>query len=170
MKKLDKIRNDDSVKTISQFIEDRIEKNWNTVFKSNAKKLTEAYIKAGDRAYGTYANLLFSPITKELKKAGFKSHPKLPGDLNISREWGDNETDRQRWIWSTIESVEGEKIGTIVTILYHDHTELRIPRPPEIFHLEEIKEEKIINALSRMSDEFKRSKEFKIVMKELFTK
>ncbi len=112
--------------------------------------------------------LLFSPIHKALKDAGIQPDSRLPGDLNISREWGEDEADRQRWIWSTIKSVEEGDIGTIVTILYHDHTELRIPRPPKIFALKETTNESVIESLSHKSVNFKTSKEFKAVIEELY--
>jgi hypothetical protein len=58
-------------------------------------------------------------------------------------------TDQQRWMWSTIRGMEdGEPLGTIVTIVFHDHTQFRIPRSPQIIALLETSKETIVEALS----------------------
>lgn len=153
------------IDVIAQYIEDHIAANWQAVFQNNRDRLLEAYNKAGDMAYGTYLNLLFLEINQQLKEAGLRPEPRLPGDLDISREWGDIE-DRQRWMWSTVHSMDAGPLGTIVTIVYHDHTQLRVPRQPYIIALNETRKEDIVAALSHRSTDFKHAREFTIEVEE----
>jgi hypothetical protein len=147
--------------TLGQMIEAHIAKNWHLLFEKNRAKLLDAYQRAGDMAYGTYLNLLFRPVHSQLKAAGLRPLPPLPGDFDISREWGvPGETDQQRWMWSTIQREDGEAIGTIVTITHHDHTQFRIPRQPQIIALAEIGKEAVVEALSQRSEDFKNTLEF----------
>ncbi|TCP68579.1 DUF6022 family protein [Baia soyae] len=150
---------------VAEYINTYIEQNWQVVFNKNQDQLMNAYKQAGDMAYGSYLNLLFLSINKELKGAGLQSDTRLPGNLHISREWGNTEdyTDQERWMWSILTSNnENKKIGTIVTKVYHDHTQLRIPRPPQVFSILESSQEDIIGALSTISNSFKQSREFQV--------
>ncbi|MDQ0417560.1 hypothetical protein J2Z48_001733 [Croceifilum oryzae] len=150
---------------VATFINTYIQQNWKVAFDQNQDQLLNAYRQAGDKAYGTYLNLLFLSINKELKEAGIQSDTRLPGNLNISREWGNTEdyTDQERWMWSTLTSnKENKQIGTIVTKVYHDHTQLRVPQPPQVFAILESSQEDIVEALSKMSNHFKQSREFQV--------
>jgi Family of unknown function (DUF6022) len=148
---------------IAQYIEAHIALNWQSLIHKNIDKLVGVFNKAGDMAYGMYLGWLFLPIHKQLKQAELRPEPRFPGDFNISREWGNQEqTDQQRWMWSTINSTEGKPLGTIVTITYHDHTQFRIPQKPQIIALTETSKEAIVEALSHRSVEFKNALEFKI--------
>lgn len=153
------------INVIAQYIKRHITENWKIVFEENQDKLMDAYKKAGDMAYGTYLNLLFLPMNKQLKEAGLQPDTRLPGNLEISREWGntDDFTDQERWMWSTISVINsGESLGTIVTKIHHDHTQLRIPRPPQVMALSEADKEDVVEALSQLSDNFKHAREFQI--------
>jgi hypothetical protein len=155
----------DTIFTIAQFIEKHIAENWQTILKKNHDQLMDAYHKAGDMAYGTYLNLLYLTIHQQLKEAKLNPHPRLPGDFDISREWGQNAegTDQQRWMWSTIHQIEtGEPIGTIVTIVFHDHTQFRLPRSPQIIGLTETTKDTIVEVLSQQSNDFKHALEFTV--------
>ncbi|WP_223285556.1 DUF6022 family protein [Paenibacillus sp. PL91] len=111
------------IDAIASYIEAHVTSNWQFVFSHHQDKLQKAYKEAGDMAYGTYLNLLFLPIHKQLKEAGLRPEPRFPGEFDISREWGnEEENDQQRWMWSTVYSPNDEPLGTIVTIVYHDHT------------------------------------------------
>jgi hypothetical protein len=124
-------------------------------------KLLDAYERAGDMAYGTFLDMLFRPIHKQMKVAGLRPSPRLPGDFNISREWGvADETDQQRWMWSTIHGKDGKPVGTIVTITFHDHTRFHVPRQPQIIALAETGKEAVVEALSQHSEDFKNALEF----------
>jgi hypothetical protein len=153
------------INVIAQCIESHINENWKIVFENNQDQLIDAYKKAGDMAYGSYLNLLFLGINKLLKEDGLRADTRLPGNLEISREWGntDDFTDQERWMWSTITKIDdGESIGTIVTKVYHDHTQLRLPRPPQVIALAESTKENVVQALSELSSNFKQAREFQI--------
>ena len=65
-------------------------------------------------------------------------------------------------MWSVIEEENGVAVGTIVTKVYHDHTQLRVPRPPEVFALAETDQADIVAALSHRSASFRDAREFRI--------
>ena len=149
--------------TLAQYIEGHIAQNWQILLHKHSDKLLRAFNKAGDMAYGAYLNFLFRPIHQQLKQAQLHPEPRFPGNFNLSREWGTKEeTDQQRWMWSTIKSTEGESLGTIVTITFHDHTQFRIPQKPQIIALTETSKEAVVEALSHHSADFKNALEFKI--------
>ncbi|QYR21867.1 hypothetical protein KZ483_02155 [Paenibacillus sp. sptzw28] len=149
------------IDAIAQYIEGHIAENWQTVLQNDREKLLEAYREAGDMAYGTYLNLLYLPVHKQLKEADLRPEPRFPGDFDISREWGSKEqTDQQRWMWSTVYSANGDALGTIVTIVFHDHTQFRVPRPPQIIALNEVGKEEVVAGLSLRSNDFKHALEF----------
>jgi hypothetical protein len=149
------------IAAIGKYIEDHIAENWQNVLQNNREKLLEAYREAGDMAYGTYLNLLFLTVHKQFKEAGLRPEPRFPGDFDISREWGSKEqTDQQRWMWSTVYSESGESLGTIVTVVFHDHTQFRVPRSPQIIALNEVGKEDVVAALSLRSHDFKHALEF----------
>jgi hypothetical protein len=155
------------IHVVGRYIERHIAENWQTLLQKNIDKLLDAYNRAGDMAYGTYLNLLFRPVHKQLKQAGLRPKPRLPGNFNISREWGRmDESDQQRWMWSAIHSVEGEPLGTIVTITFHDHTQFRLPRQPQVIVLTETSKEAVVEALSHRSADFKNAREAKIEIEE----
>lgn len=152
---------------LARHIEEQIAGNWQTLLHKKSDKLLDAYNRAGDMAYGTYLNLLFRPVHKQLEQAGLRPAPQLPGDFDISREWGvQEETDQQRWMWSTINSAGGAPLGTIVTIVFHDHTRFRIPRQPHVIALTETGKEAVVEALSRRSADFKNAREAKLEIEE----
>ncbi|MGX9706030.1 DUF6022 family protein [Laceyella tengchongensis] len=156
------------IDVIAQYINEHITENWQAIFEEKYSQLMDAYKKVGDPAYGTYLNFLFLPIHEQLKESGLKPLPRLPGDLNISREWGNTNdfTDQERWMWSVIEEENGVALGTIVTKVYHDHTQLRVPRPPEVFALTETDQADIVAALSQRSAAFRDAREFRIEAEE----
>jgi Family of unknown function (DUF6022) len=154
------------IDAIAQYIDGHIRENWQTVLLEKRDQLQEAYNEGGDMAYGTYLNLLFLAIHKQLKEAGLRPEPRFPGDFDISREWGEDDSDRQRWMWSTIHSLNGEPLGTIVTIVFHDHTQFRVPRQPKIIALSVISKEDVVAALSLRSDDFKHALEFTVEYEE----
>ncbi|MFQ4141346.1 DUF6022 family protein [Chlorogloeopsis sp. ULAP02] len=129
----------------------------------NRDKLLDAFSKAGDMAYGAYCYKLFRPIHQQLKQVELYPSPWFPGDFNISREWGNiDQTEQQRWMWSKITTLEGEAIGTIVTIIFHDHTQFRLPHQPQVIALTQTSKEAVVEALSERSTDFKFALEFQI--------
>jgi len=152
---------------IASTIEHYVAENWQTVLEDQHAKLLDAYNRAGDMAYGTYLNLLFRPVHRALKAAGLRPWPQLPGKFDISREWGTAaETDQQRWMWSTIKRITGEPVGTIVIAVFHDHTQFRVPRAPQVIALVETGKQAVIEALSQRSEDFKQAREAKIEIAE----
>ncbi|WP_315789221.1 DUF6022 family protein [Fischerella sp. JS2] len=153
--------------TIAQYVEEHITENWQILIQKNIDKLVNVFNRAGDMAYGMYLGWLFLPIHKQLKQVGLRAQPRFPGDFSISREWGNQEeTDQQRWMWSTIKSTKGESLGTIVTITFHDHTQFRVPQKPQIIALTETSKEAVVEALSHRCANFRNALEFKIEYEE----
>lgn len=152
---------------VARGIEAHIAAHWRAVFDEHRDKLRDAYEKAGDVAYGTYLTLLFSPVHRELRRAGLRAAPQLPGDFDSSREWGvEAQDDEQRWMWSTINTAAGEPLGTIVTIVFHDHTRFRVPRRPQIIALAETGKEAVVAALAGRSTDFAAAREASIEIAE----
>lgn len=152
--------------TIGRDIESYVRGEWKEILEENRDKLADAYQRAGDMAYGTYLDLLFRPVHRWLRESGLRASPKLPGDFEISREWGQaDETDQQRWMWSAIETAEGVPLGTIVTITYHDHTGFRVPRAPGILALAETGG-CVVAALSARSADFAAAREASVEIAE----
>jgi len=148
---------------LGRYIENHITLNWQILLQKHQEKLLGDFKKAGDMAYGVYLNFLFRPIHQQLKLVGLRPQPRFPGDFSISREWGNQEeTEQQRWMWSAIASTEGESLGTIVTIIFHDHNQFRIPQKPQIIALRETGKEAVVEALSHRCVEFKNALEFNI--------
>ncbi|WP_054026546.1 DUF6022 family protein [Bacillus sp. FJAT-28004] len=159
--------NESLIAAMASYIKNHIHENWQTILLNNQDILLKAYNEAGDVAYGTFLNLLFLPVHRQFKEAEFRLDPKLPGDFDISREWGNaEETDQQRWMWSSVYSSNGEAIGTIVTITFHDHTQFRIPRQPQIIPLSETAKADVVAALSLLSPEFEQALEFTVEYEE----
>ncbi|WP_036604864.1 DUF6022 family protein [Paenibacillus assamensis] len=151
------------IKGIALFIEEHVAHHWEDVLVNNQEKLQKAYEEAGDAAYGTYLNLLFLPVHRQLKEAGITPEPRFPGEFEISREWGnEQETHQQRWMWSTVYGPQQEALGTIVTIIFHDHTQYRVPQQPDILALTEVGKEAVVEALSARSPEFAQALEFTV--------
>ncbi|MDR6224190.1 DUF6022 family protein [Desmospora profundinema] len=158
---------ENGIDAIAQYMESHIAENWESLLQNRRDQLLEAYNQAGDMAYGTYLNLLFLPVHQQLKEAGLRPEPRFPGDFDISREWGNKEqTDQQRWMWSTVYTMDGKSLGTIVTIVFHDHTRFRVPRQPQILALRETRKEDVVAVLSLRSADFKRAREFTVEYEE----
>jgi hypothetical protein len=156
-----------TIHTVARAIEDHIAAHWQAILADNAAKLQDAYEKAGDLAYGTYLTLLFSAVHQQLRRDGLRAEPNLPGDFAISREWGvPTEDDEQRWMWSTIARHDGPPLGTIVTITFHDHTQFRLPRAPQIIAMDEVDAENVVATLARRSPVFAAAREAQIEIAE----
>jgi hypothetical protein len=142
------------IKSIANYVQAHVDQYGDTLWNEHQEKLLMAYEEMGDLAYGKYLGLLFKPVNQRLKSDGFKLRPNLPGDLNVSREWGPSEDDRQRWMWSTVRHLDGRDCGTLVIKVFHDHTKFRLPRKPEVISLNETAKQNVIRELSKTSSEF----------------
>ncbi|WP_156338882.1 DUF6022 family protein [Chondromyces crocatus] len=149
------------IHALGRTISHHVERSWQALLDGERERLVHVYERAGDMAYGAYLSLLFRPVHQALMKAGLRARPRLPGEFDISREWGnEDESDQQRWMWSTIRPLNGEPLGTIVTVTFHDHTRFRLPRQPQMLSLDEVGKEAVVAALSRRSDAFGKALEF----------
>ncbi|HEY0606907.1 MAG TPA: DUF6022 family protein [Herpetosiphonaceae bacterium] len=157
--------NEPAIFVLGRCIEAHIAENWQHVLETRHDRLLDTYHRLGEMVYGAYGEFLFRPVRQQLKQAGFRMTPRLPGEFNISREWGPEE-DRQRWMWSTVSEAAGTAIGTIVVKYFHDHTEFRVPRPPEILALTETGKDAVVAALSRHSSDFSQAREASIEIEE----
>jgi hypothetical protein len=142
-------RDEDTIHALARYVQDYVDERWQPVLREGREELLRLYEKAGEPAYGTYANKLFRPVREELGRAGFLSEPAFPGALSASREWGPGE-DRERWMWSVVQRGQGPPLGAIVVGLFHDHTRFRVPRAPGVLALEETDADAIIRTLSRV--------------------
>lgn len=157
--------------TLGRYIEQHIAANWEPIFLSNRDEMIARYDEIGDAVYGLYGTRLFRSIHDQLCLVGLKATPRLPGRFDSSREWGEDETDRQRWMWSKITATaDGTPFVTIVTVFFHDHVEIRIPRPFQIIALKETSKADVVKALSTLSADFKNALEARIEYAQYYAK
>jgi hypothetical protein len=149
------------IEAVEAYAANHVGVHWQGVADQNRSKLADAFARGGDKAYGTYLGLLLRPVMRRLAEAGLKVTPRLPGLFDASREWGNaDETHQQRWMWSVVRTPSGRSIGALVTVIHHDHSEFRLPQPPEIFSLAANTKPQIIEALSQRSVDFRNALEF----------
>lgn len=148
--------------TIGQYIQQHVDEQGDVIFQQVKPEMVARYEEIGDSVYGIYGTHLFREMHAQLKLVGLRAAPRLPGNFNSSREWGDDETDRQRWMWSKISTTTGEAVGTIATGFYHDHVEIRIPRSFKIVALVETTKREVERALGELMPEFKQALEARI--------
>jgi hypothetical protein len=65
-------------------------------------------------------------------------------------------------MWSKISTTDGAPVGTIAIVFWHDHTQIRIPRPFQVIALEETTKGDVIKALSALSPDFKAALEARV--------
>jgi hypothetical protein len=142
---------DSKIAVIGQYIQNHVDENWDVILSTKKEQLEHAFATVGEPSYGTYLNFLYQAIHAQLEEAGLHASVRFPGDMNISREWGTNleQTDQYRCLWTTLsDSASDQPIGTIVTVLPHDHTRFRVPEKPPVLFLEETNKEDIVANLS----------------------
>lgn len=142
------------IHALAGYIQQHVDAEWQRLFEAMHGEMVAKYDQLGEGVYGLYGARLFKPIHQQLKAIGWRATPHLPGNLNISREWGDSEADRQRWLWSKVTREDGSAAGTIATVFHHDHTAIRIPRGMEIIGLEAVSKREVVAALSAHAAEF----------------
>ncbi|MDQ0115653.1 DUF6022 family protein [Paenibacillus harenae] len=124
-----------TMKMLATYCQQYMNANWENVWKQHLPETERIFAKNGDSAYGFFCIKLFHPLVAELAGAGLTPRPILPGSFVQSDErWGPPE-DRERRFWSVICQTDGRELGTLVTRIFHDHTRLRIPRPPQIYSI-----------------------------------
>jgi hypothetical protein len=143
-----------------------INRRWRALLEERRPRLLEAYERVGELAYGAYLELLFRPLNRAARAAGIGLAPRLPGDFNSSREWGRDESDRQRWMWSALSGPDGAPLGTIVVQVHHDHTQFRLPRAPGALVLAETGIPAVAAALADRSPDFAAAREASVEIAE----
>jgi hypothetical protein len=149
------------IQALAGYIQQYIDDEWEAVYQQNREEMVRRYAEIGDTVYGIYGARLFRPVHAQMKEAGLRATPRLPGSFNDSREWGP-EDERERWMWSKITRADGAAVGTIVTVFYHDHLQIRIPRAFQVIPLEVTGKRAVVAALSRQSAEFRDALEARI--------
>lgn len=149
------------IRALARWVDDHLAAHWQGVLEAHHDSLVAAYAKAGDLAFGTYQNLLFREIKRQMRGDGLSAVPALPGDFQTSREWGNADgTDQERWMWSVIHAASGKALGTLVHVVPHDHTRFRLPRRPSVFALHESGRAEVDAALSARSPDFAAAQPF----------
>jgi hypothetical protein len=139
-------RREKTIETLASYIEQSLHEQWQLVLEQNQEELVRLYDKAGEAAYGRYAQRLFRPIYEQLTQAGFSSAPGFPGTLSTSREWGPPRA-RERWMWSVVREAAEAPIGALVVRLVHDHTQFRLPSAPSVLAVKETDVDAIVQAI-----------------------
>jgi len=124
-------RNDVSpLVTVAEWIGGRLHDEWLASWNEQLPRLTEAWERIGEPAYGIYNRELFRAIQVELDAEGFTCSPRLPGNLDNSEEHWGPEDFRERRMWTILRDSTGTSLGALVTRFFHDHTLLRLPAAP----------------------------------------
>lgn len=151
----------DDIHSIGRYVQEHINQQWESSFQQCQRKMLALYPQLGDSVYAIYGKHLFQKVHEHFKTVGLQASPRLSGSLMTSREWGDSESERQRWMWSKISRSDGSAIGTIVIVVFHDHTQIRIPRAFQVIALEVNSPAAVIKALSALSPDFKNAPDMK---------
>ncbi|MFK9092462.1 DUF6022 family protein [Bacillus salipaludis] len=146
-----------TIHTIANYMQQYTRNNWKSVLQEYQSEFQDAFDKSGEFAYGIFGRKLFGPLIKEIEREGFV----LESDhLASSVEyWGPPE-ERERCMWHICKQADGTPIGSLVTRVFHDHTQFRIPRSPDIIALEKTEKSEIVEALSRASTRITKYNEF----------
>jgi hypothetical protein len=149
------------IHALARYIQRYIDENWEALYQESRDEMVQRYGEIGDTVYGIYGARLFRPVHAQMKEVGLRATPRLPGHFNSSREWGP-EDERERWMWSKITMADGAAVGTIVTVFYHDHLQIRIPRAFRVIPLAVTGKRAVVAALSQQSAEFRDALEARI--------
>lgn len=123
----------------------------------------ERFLRDGDMAYGALNTQLFQPVRTLLTELGLKADPRLPGDFQESREWGNaEETHQQRWMWSMIKDAGGQAVGAIAVGSHHDHSRFTLPRSPEVVGVSATNWDGVIRELGEKMPEFAKAPSFRL--------
>lgn len=116
-------------------------------------------------AYGTYLGMLLRPVMRAFAAADLAVYPRLPGSFADSREWGNaDESEQQRWFFSSVARLCDDRVlGTLVTVVHHDHRRFRVPHRPQMFAIDTVGVEAVEAALSRRSADFAAAVPFRLL-------
>ncbi|WP_257347253.1 DUF6022 family protein [Pseudalkalibacillus decolorationis] len=146
-----------TIHTLANYMNQYTRNNWKSVLQEHQSEFQDAFEKSGEFAYGVFGRKLFGPLIKEIEHEGIV----LESDhLASSVEyWGPPE-ERERCMWHVCKHADGTPMGSLVTRVFHDHTQFRIPRSPEIIALEKTERSEIVEALSHASSRITKYNEF----------
>lgn len=151
------------IQSLGKTIQNLVEEKLTEILPTRQAEFEERFRRDGDMAYGALNTELFQPVRNLLADSGLKAEPRLPGDFQESREWGnDDETHQQRWMWSMIIDQEGEAIGAIAVGSHHDHAGFRLPRSPEIVSLSAKSWDDAVAELAASMPEFATAQSFQL--------
>ncbi len=141
-----------TIHTLASYIRQYIREQSQSLLQEQQVEMTHMFDKAGEYAYGVFFRKLCQPFQEQLALAGFVCEPGYPGDFRSTsiEYWGPPE-ERERCLWCVVRTAQGTPLGTIVTQVFHDHTQFRLPHPPGVLALEETETGAIIEALSHAS-------------------
>lgn len=146
-----------SIHTIAKYMQHYTRNHWDAVLQEHQSEFQDAFDKSGEFAYGVFGRKLFGPLLQEIEREGFVLETE---HLASSVEyWGPPE-ERERCMWTICKRADGSPMGSLVTRVFHDHTQFRIPRSPDIVALEEWDRIEIVEALSRASTRIAKYNEF----------
>src|SRR3954454_22319776 len=123
------------IETVTEYIQFYLDEHWQMVWRDHLSEIERVYAQSGDPAYGVYGRALFPPVDEELRQANLTCRPGFPGEFSSSWEQGPRE-ERERRFWCVLQHGEARTIGALVTRFFHDHPQLRIPRPPVVLTVE----------------------------------
>ena len=166
---MESLQSNSDIQAIACYMQHHIDAQWESVFDQTRAEMVARYEEIGDSVYGIYGTWLFKPIHAHLKEVGIHTKPRLPfGGFSDSREWGDDDTDRQRWFVSKLTDKNGSVIGSIAIGYYHDHMQVRIPRAPRIIALKNSSKQAVVKELSQHVPEFAHALEARIEYAEYY--
>lgn len=132
---------------LTTYAQHYIDREWERVWEENLPEIERIYEKGGDSAYGFFCLKLFHPLEAEMVSEGLTPRPVFPGTFPQSEEhWGPWE-ERERRFWSVLHGANEKPLGTLVTRIFHDHTRLRLPKPPQIYAIDETDPLRIFHAI-----------------------
>jgi Family of unknown function (DUF6022) len=144
------LQTNSDIHAIVAYIHQHIDSEWQAVFEQTHAEMAARYDEIGDSVYAIYGTALFKPIHAHLKEVGIRTKPRIPfGGFSNSREWGEDETNRERWFVSKVIDKDGNSIGSIAIGVYHDHEQLRIPRPLRVIALHATGKAAVVSELSQ---------------------
>lgn len=151
-----------NIHSLGHFVQKTVDVAFGELYERRIKEFQTLFEQVEDMAYGKFNMLLFQPVRRAMAVAGLKAVPRLPGNFQTSREWGNqDETHQQRWMTSKIVRSDGNALGTLAIGSHHDHSRFRMPRSPEVISIEVTQRSDVIGALADRLPEYGQAEDFK---------
>ncbi|MDH4442223.1 MAG: DUF6022 family protein [Rhizobium sp.] len=151
------------IRALANQIQALVDERLAVILPAHQQGYEERFLRDGDMAYGALNTQLFQPVRTLLTELGLEAAPRLPGDFQESREWGNaEETHQQRWMWSMIKQGSGQVVGAIAVGSHHDHSSFRLPRSPEVVGISATNCDEVIQELGEKMPEFAQAQSFRL--------